>query len=90
MEDRSFAVLAVAELGIAVSVTWMPGWVLLNWVVIWLSSCRVAPDHMVHHVRLTTDALAVLAVPRLAALTIAAVAIAVADLERRRFLQFGR
>jgi hypothetical protein len=45
---------------------------------------------MVHHVRLTTDALAVLAVPRLAALTIAAVAIAVADLERRRFLQFGR
>ncbi len=50
--------LVVATLGILASVTWMPGCVLLNWAVIWLSSCRVEPDHMVHHVRFTTDALA--------------------------------
>jgi hypothetical protein len=84
IEDRSLAVLDVAELGIAVSVTWMPGCVLLNWVVIWLSNCKVAPDHMVHHVRFTTEALATVAEPIPTALTTAAVAIAVVTLARRR------
>ena len=28
--ESSLAVLVVAELGMLVSVTWMPGWVLLN------------------------------------------------------------
>ena len=76
--------LVVATLGILASVTWMPGCVLLNCAVIWLSSCSVEPDHMVHHVRFTTDALATVAEPMPTALTTAAVAIAVVTLARRR------
>jgi hypothetical protein len=54
--ERSFAVLVVATLGMLVSVTWIPGCVLLNCVTIWLSNCNVDPDHIVHHVRWTTGA----------------------------------
>ena len=83
--------LVVATLGILDSVTWMPGCVLLNWVVIWLSNCSVEPDHIVHHVRFTTDAFATVAEPIPTALTTAAVAIAVVTLARRRcFNHFPR
>src|ERR1700683_3524540 len=41
-------------LGMFDSVTWMPGWVALNLLTIWLSSVSVLPDHMVCQVMFTT------------------------------------
>ena len=54
MLESSLAVLVVESLGMFVSVTWMSGCVALNSVTILLSSVSVVPDHIVHHVRLTT------------------------------------
>ena len=57
IDDSSFAVLVVATLGMLVSVTWMPGCVLLNCFTSALTGANDAPDHMVHQVRWTTLAL---------------------------------
>ena len=52
ISDSSFA--SPVALGMLDSVTWMPGWVALNLLTIWLSSVSVLPDHMVCQVRFTT------------------------------------
>src|ERR1017187_5654342 len=52
ISDWSFA--SPVALGMLDSVTWMVGWVRLNAVTIWLSSVRVAPDHMVCQVMSAT------------------------------------
>src|SRR6202051_1247109 len=52
ISDSSFA--SPVALGMLDSVTWMPGWVALNLLTIWLSSVRVLPDHIVCQLRSTT------------------------------------
>src|ERR1700689_4605299 len=52
ISDSSLA--SPVALGMLDSVTWMPGWVALNLLTIWLSSVSVLPDHMVCQVRFTT------------------------------------
>src|ERR1700689_3048015 len=52
ISDSSLA--SPVALGMFDSVTWMPGWVALNLLTIWLSSVSVLPDHMVCQVMFTT------------------------------------
>jgi hypothetical protein len=79
-------------LGMFDSVTWMPGWLLLNALTIWLSSVRVLPDHMVCQVTFTTPDDELLlddaAVPPQAARTsVALVAIRTVDVTVPRLLR---